>query len=331
MMSPSISLITTTFNAAKSIAITLDSVLSQRYTNFEHIIIDAKSSDKTLQIIESYRPKYAKKGISLLVVSEADKGIYDGMNKGLKCASGEIVGFLNADDSFTSSHILDYVAWGFAHPDDMDIIYANVAYISAQRTLLRYLKGRPFSHFSFKCGYHPPHPSFYAKKSLYEKYGHFNLTYHIAADYEIMLRFLYKYEAKSLYIDKCFVNMLNGGTSNASLYNICKANIECINAWRDNHLSHLPLFVLLKPLLKLKDKMMIYFKRNGGGDRLKFLLCEISSHWHIVFIDISSQSLAYLHLSYPYFSFAQLDSKGKSCVIESNHITESCAQRLCCA
>lgn len=264
-MSPRISLITTAFNAQESIADTLQSVLSQRYNNFEHIIIDAKSSDATLHIIESYRPLYEKKGISLFVLSQKDKGIYDGMNKGLEYARGEIIGFLNADDFFASNDILDFVAWGFDKPDDVEIIYANIAYINTQKTLLRYLKGKPFSRFRFKCGAHPPHPSFYAKKRIYESYGNFDLRLNIAADYEIMLRFLYKHNLKSFYIDKCFVKMRVGGTSNASLKNIIKANVQCAKAWRYNHLSLFPLFIFLKPLAKIKDRLIMYITTNGGG------------------------------------------------------------------
>lgn len=266
---PRISLITTAFNAEKTIAQTLDSVLLQDYLDFEHIIIDAKSSDETLQIIESYRPLYVKKGIKLLLISQKDKGIYDGMNKGLAHAQGEIIGFLNADDFFACGDILAFVAWGFDRPDNIEAIYANIMYINAKDKPLRELKGKPFSKLSFLCGYHPPHPSFYVKRHIYEQYGNFNLAFDIAADYELMLRFLYKHTLRSFYIDKCFVKMRTGGASNLNLKNILKANIQCARAWRVNHLSIFPVFIAFKVLRKLKDKCTMLFTNSSGGGHIK--------------------------------------------------------------
>ncbi|WP_304646207.1 glycosyltransferase family 2 protein [uncultured Helicobacter sp.] len=305
-MSPRISLITTAFNAASSISYTLDSVLSQKYNDFEHIIIDAKSSDETLQIIESYRPRYEKRGLSLIVISQSDKGIYDGMNKGLKYANGDIIGFLNADDFFASNDVLDFIAWGFDRPDNVQIIYANITYINAHHKPLRPLKGKPFSRLGFMCGFHPPHPSFYAKKRLYEQYGNFNLKFNIAADYELMLRFLYKYALKSFYIDKCFVKMRVGGASNVSLKNIFKANLQCAQAWRENHLSTLPLFILLKPLTKLKDRLIMLFRSNGGGDRVGFIALWYFTFYRS-FLSIFSPSL-FSQLAHPYFALLSLFS-----------------------
>lgn len=262
-MLPKISLITTTFNSAATIASTLDSALAQSYTDFEHIIIDNQSSDSTLSIIESYRPQYRAKGVSLQVFSQRDLGIYDGMNKGLEKARGEIVGFLNADDFFASNLVLEFIAWGFDKPDSIDIVYANIVYISHTLQPLRPLNGKALKSHDFTLGFHPPHPSFYARKALYTRYGGFNLSYTIAADYEIMLRFLQKYQAKSLYIDECFVKMRVGGTSNASLSNIMRANLECARAWRDNGLSTFPIFVVLKPLRKMFHRLVMLI--GGGG------------------------------------------------------------------
>lgn len=265
-MLPKISLITTTFNSAATIASTLESILAQSYTDFEHIIIDNQSSDSTLSIIESYRPQYRAKGVSLQVFSQRDLGIYDGMNKGLEKARGEIVGFLNADDFFASKLVLEFIAWGFDKPDSIDIVYANILYISHSMQPLRTLNGKHLKKLDFALGFHPPHPSFYAKKALYTRYGGFDLSYAIAADYEIMLRFLQKYQAKSLYIDECFVKMRVGGTSNANLSNIMRANLECIRAWRDNGLSSFPIFIVLKPLRKILHRLVMLL---GGGAELE--------------------------------------------------------------
>ncbi|STO97507.1 glycosyltransferase family 2 protein [Helicobacter canis] len=261
---PKISLITTTFNSATTISSTLESILAQSYTDFEHIIIDNQSSDSTLSIIESYRPQYRAKGVSLQVFSQRDLGIYDGMNKGLEKARGEIVGFLNADDFFASKLVLEFIAWGFDKPDSIDIVYANILYISHSMQPLRTLNGKNLKKLDFALGFHPPHPSFYAKKALYTRYGGFDLSYAIAADYEIMLRFLQKYQAKSLYIDECFVKMRVGGTSNANLSNIMRANFECARAWRDNGLSSFPIFIVLKPLRKILHRLVMLL--GGGGE-----------------------------------------------------------------
>ena len=265
-MLPKISLITTTFNSAATISSTLESTLAQSYTDFEHIIIDNQSQDSTLSIIESYRPHYEAKGVSLRVFSQRDSGIYDGMNKGLERAKGEIVGFLNADDFFASHLVLAFIAWGFDKPDSIDVVYANILYVSHTLEPLRRLDGKPLRKRDFALGFHPPHPSFYARKALYTRYGGFNLSYAIAADYEIMLRFLHKYQAKSLYIDECFVKMRVGGASNASLANIMRANFECARAWRDNGLSTFPIFVVLKPLRKMLHRLVMLI---GGGAALK--------------------------------------------------------------
>ncbi|TLD96858.1 glycosyltransferase [Helicobacter jaachi] len=263
-MSPKISIITATFNVAHTIKHTLDSVIMQDFSDFEHIIIDGKSSDNTLEIIESYRAKYAQKGIALRILSERDNGIYDAMNKGLKHARGQIVGFLNADDFFASNLVLRFIAWGFDSPRGIDILYANVLYVNAQHKPLRNLKGREFSRYFFALGLHPPHPSFYVKRRVYEEYGGFDLTYNIAADYEIMLRFLQRYRLKSLYINECFVKMRSGGTSNASLKNILRANMQCMRAWRQNHHSYkyAPLSVGLKILRKCKDKLLMFLSMH---------------------------------------------------------------------
>lgn len=265
-MLPKISLITTTFNSATTIASTLESTLAQTYTDFEHIIIDNQSQDSTLSIIESYRPHYEAKGVSLRVFSQRDSGIYDGMNKGLERAKGEIVGFLNADDFFASHLVLAFIAWGFDKPDSIDVVYANILYVSHTLEPLRRLDGKPLRKRDFALGFHPPHPSFYARKALYTRYGGFNLSYAIAADYEIMLRFLHKYQAKSLYIDECFVKMRVGGASNASLANIMRANFECARAWRDNGLSTFPIFVVLKPLRKMLHRLVMLI--GGGGTKI---------------------------------------------------------------
>ena len=269
-----ISIITACFNSKNTIKATLDSVLSQNYPYIEHIIIDNVSNDGTLEIIKSYEDSYAKKGFNLIINSQKDNGIYDAMNKGLELSSGEIVGFLNSDDFFPKNNVLEIIAWGFLKPtkNEIKIVYADVEYIDNTSLTIRKIKGKIINKNSFKYGFHPAHPSFYAKKEIYEKYGGFNTKYSIAADYEIMLRLLHKYNLNSLYIHDCFVKMRLGGVSNANIKNIFLANMQCMQSWRDNNLSKFPIFIIFKILNKIMQINLINFFSsiiNRGGQEEK--------------------------------------------------------------
>ncbi|PAF43796.1 glycosyltransferase family 2 protein [Helicobacter sp. 11S03491-1] len=250
-----ISIITPTYNSAKTIADTINSVLSQDYPHIQHIIIDNQSKDATLEIIETYKPQYADKQITLAVSSQPDNGIYDGMNRGIALSDGEIIGFLNSDDFFTHSGVLSTIAKGF---DDwgIDCVFGDLEYVDfATLKTKRYWKSSPYAHNAFQQGWHPPHPTFYAKKHIYKMYGNFSLAYKIAADYEIMFRFLQIHQIHSKYIPQTFVKMRLGGKSNQSFKNILLANFECLQAWRDNGVS--PPLRLIP--LKLLKKIMQYF------------------------------------------------------------------------
>lgn len=278
MHAPKVSIITATLNAAHTLPHTLDSILAQDYAHIEHIIIDGKSSDGTLDLIESYRPKYRAKGYELRVSSDKDNGIYDAMNKGLALSSGEIVGFLNADDFFAKDCVVSLIVWGFAKPsENVQIVYADILYVDEHLAPIRDFTAKPYAKNAFYFGFHPPHPSFYAKRELYQTYGGFNLKYKIASDYELMLRLLERYRLKSLYIHECFVKMRTGGASNASLKNILRANLECFASFRDNHLARFPLFVALKPLSKLANVRYVrVIKKLIRGGEYRILL--VASH-----------------------------------------------------
>ncbi|WP_181646889.1 glycosyltransferase family 2 protein [Helicobacter sp. 16-1353] len=299
-----ISIITATLNSEPTIKNTLESVLSQDYNNIEHIIIDGKSSDLTLEIIQSYRPKYEAKNITLKIFSQKDSGIYEAFNRGINASSGDLLGFLNSDDYFASSNILSLINWAFNKPvaKSVESICANLEYVdcvnvgglaetidstnsknldSANLTsfqisqdstkspkILRQIKGQNLNFSDFKKGLHPAHPTFYVKKEIFEKFGGFNPSYKIAGDYELMLRFLAKNKINNMYIDENFIKMQLGGISNQNLKNIYKANVECLRAWRENDMQISPLFILLKPLRKLKEiNVFAYIKYMiGGGD-----------------------------------------------------------------
>ena len=241
-----ISIITVIWNNAKTINDAIDSVLGQTYQNIEYIVIDGASTDGTVEIVQSYGDKIKK------FVSEKDQGIYDAMNKGIKLATGDIVGILNSDDFYKSNDILEIVASEFKSKN-IDCLYGDLEYVDANDTskVVRYWKSRPFEDGLFQKGLHPAHPTFFIKREFYEKYGLFDLDFHIAADYEIMLRFLERYKLKSSYINKTFVRMRVGGESNRSIKNILKANLESYKAWKVNGLYINPFMFLLKPLSKV--------------------------------------------------------------------------------
>jgi glycosyltransferase len=241
-----ISIITVVYNNASTIGDAIDSVLSQNYGNIEYIVIDGGSTDGTVDIIKDYGDKITK------FISEPDNGIYDAMNKGFKLTSGDIIGIINSDDFFASDDILSVVAESFKN-NDIECLYADLEYVDTVNTdkSLRKWKSKPYSKKLFAKGWHPAHPTFYAKRSAYEEYGYFKTELTIAADYELMLRFLEKFKSESLYIPKVFVKMRTGGESNKSFRNILKANIQCYKSWKLNGLKVSPLIILRKPFFKL--------------------------------------------------------------------------------
>jgi len=241
-----VSIITVVYNNEDTIKDAIESVLNQTYKNIEYIIIDGVSTDGTVEVIKSYGDKIDK------FISEKDNGIYDAMNKGIKLASGDIVGILNSDDFYANNNIIEKVVKEF-EDKKVDSVYGDLVYVNAKDTnkIVRYWKSKPYKKGLFTKGWHPAHPTFFVKKEIYDKYGIFNLDFKIAADYELMLRFLEKYQISNSYIPEIFVKMRLGGESNQSIKNIIKANIESYNAWKVNGLYINLFMILLKPLSKL--------------------------------------------------------------------------------
>jgi len=225
-----ISIITPSFNSEKTIEETIKSVLSQTYNDIEYLIIDGGSRDRTLEIVDKYKDKISK------IVSEPDKGIYDGMNKGIKLATGEIVGILNSDDLYFDESVIENVMKIFRE-NKIDCLWGDLVYFKDDpNKFIRVWKGGNYKPGIFKTGWVPPHPTFFVKKEIYEKYGYFRLDFPVAADYELMLRFLEKYRIKGYYLPKFLVKMRVGGNAN-KLKNIIKGNLECIRAWKVNGLK----------------------------------------------------------------------------------------------
>lgn len=216
-----VSIITIAWNSASSIADAINSVVSQTYPDIEYIIVDGKSKDNTVKIVKSYGNKISK------FVSEPDKGIYDALNKGIKMATGDIVGFMHSDDIFANDKIIEHVVEKFKQKDT-DSLYGDLQYVYKDDTnkVLRYWKSGEFTIRGLKMGWMPPHPTLYIKRWVYEKYGGFNIEMGISADYDSMLRFLGKYKISTQYLPEVMVKMRVGGASNRSLKNIIKKSRE---------------------------------------------------------------------------------------------------------
>jgi glycosyltransferase len=240
-----ISIVTPTFNSAATVADTLQSVATQTYKDIEHIIIDGLSRDNTIEIVRQY-PHVQK------VFSEKDKGIFDGMNKGVSQATGEVVGILNSDDLYNNTQVIEWVMDRFADPS-VDVVYGDLLYVDAKdlNKVVRYWKAGNYSASSFYRGWMPPHPTFFVRRRFYEQFGDFHLKLRSAADYELMLRFLLRHRLRPSYIPKVLVRMRMGGNSNASFKGRLKANAEDREAWAMNSLKPHPWTLWLKPLRKL--------------------------------------------------------------------------------
>ncbi len=240
-----LSIITATFNVANTIKNCLESVRNQS-VDVEHILVDGGSTDKTLEIVAAYKEHLSH------VVSEPDNGIYDAMNKGLNLVSGDVVGILNADDYYVSNKTLEHVTNVFANPT-VDSCYGDLIYFDQRNPdrIIRYWRSGSYSPNKFYWGWMPPHPTFFVRRSVYEKYGTFNLSLGTAADYEIMLRFILKHQINTKYLPEVLVRMSAGGVSNASLANRYKANRMDRKAWSINGLKPYPWTLLTKPLRKI--------------------------------------------------------------------------------
>jgi glycosyltransferase involved in cell wall biosynthesis len=243
-----ISVITACYNSADTIAETLQSVTAQTYPDIEYIIIDGASTDATLDIVAQYAHHITR------VESGRDGGIYFALNKGISLATGDIIAFLHADDVFAHHDVLTHVAAEFTR-SAADSVYGDLNYVDRldlSRVIRRWKSGAYAANL-FRKGWMPPHPSFFLRRSCYEKYGNFNTTFRTAADYELMLRMLHVHKISVSYLPEVLVLMRTGGVSNASLRNRIKANREDRRAWEVNGVKPGLLTLIRKPLSKLKQ------------------------------------------------------------------------------
>lgn len=240
-----ISIITVSFNSAATIRDTLNSIVSQNYSNIEHIIIDGGSTDNTLKIVQEF-PHVAK------LISEKDNGLYDAMNKGIEIATGEIIGILNSDDVYAQSTVLSKIAAVFADKN-ISASYGDLQYVNATdlRKVVRTWKSGRFKPSDFYYGWMPPHPTFFVRRKVYCLTGLFNTSLNTAADYELMLRILFKNRLPSAYIPEVLVKMRMGGISSSSIRQRLIANKEDRMAWKINKLEPYFFTLFLKPARKI--------------------------------------------------------------------------------
>lgn len=233
-----ISVITAVYNAKDTIVDAIESTLNQSYPNVETIIIDGGSTDGTKEILEKYRNSFS------LFISEPDDGIYDALNKGIKYATGDVVGFLHADDLYENKRVLSCVAEAFSVPE-IDGVYGDLVYVNKNEPdkVIRYWKSGNYSRSKLKHGWMPPHPTFYVRKSVFDQLGLYDTSFKISADYDAMLRFLQS-GIRCEYIPRVLVKMRVGGMSNRSFKNIITKMNEDYKAIRNNNVGGVGTLVL---------------------------------------------------------------------------------------
>jgi glycosyltransferase involved in cell wall biosynthesis len=238
------SIVTISYNSEKSIFQTFQSVKNQSFNNYEYLLIDGGSIDGTLTIAKE-QDHISK------IVSEPDKGIYDAINKGTKNSTGEIIGFLNSDDTFFDENSLQHIYDAF--DDNTDCVFGDLIYTDKNEKVKRVWKGSEFKKGAFKKGWMPAHPTFYCRRSVYERLGLYDDSFKIAGDFELMLRFLEKHNIRSKYIPKTLVNMKVGGASNNGLKSKLDILKEEFRAFNQNEIKVNKLSYILHKTKKIKE------------------------------------------------------------------------------
>ena len=247
-----ISIITVCLNSASTIGDALESVGKQTFREIEHIVVDGVSTDGTQKIVSDFTPNLAR------LISEPDRGLYDAMNKGMAVATGDIIGYLNSDDVFADSDVLQKVARVFAD-ENVDACYGDLVYVRQDdmSRVVRYWRSRPYSPGLVERGWMPAHPTFFLRQSILQKLGGFDIRYRYQSDYELMVRLFLKERISAVYIPEVMVRMRTGGHTNRSIRNIVKGNLEAYRACRENGIKVSPLFILQKMMSRLPQ----YFLR----------------------------------------------------------------------
>jgi glycosyltransferase involved in cell wall biosynthesis len=241
-----ISVITVCYNAENTVESALKSVCAQDYPHIEHIVIDGASNDGTLAIVERYKDRIAT------LISEKDKGIYDAMNKGIARATGDVIGFLNADDVYANPQVISKVAQ-LMHAQQLDALYADVEYFKAENPdhAVRRYSSKYFSPDRIPYGWMPAHPTLFLRRPIYEKFGSFKTDYRISSDYEFIARIFYRTNLRTHYLPEVLVRMRMGGISTGGIKNTILLNKEVLRACRENSVPTNMLKILSKYPAKL--------------------------------------------------------------------------------
>jgi len=243
-----ISIITVSFNSAKTIRDTIESVLAQTYTQIEYIIVDGKSNDATVEIIKEYEPFFNGR---LRLISEKDNGLYDAMNKGIQMATGEIVGIINSDDFYHRNDAIENIAKVF-EDDTIQATFADVRFVRPENLnkTIRYYSSKNFAPWRFRFGYMPAHPTFFTYKKYFDEFGYYQIDYKIAADYELLIRFLHTHKLNYKYLHTDMLKMRIGGVSTVSLSNYLH-NKENARACKENGIKTNLLLLSFRYILKV--------------------------------------------------------------------------------
>lgn len=225
-----VSIITVCYNSACTIQDTINSVLAQTYPDIEYIIIDGGSTDTTLDILARYK-QYID-----YIISEPDEGIYDAMNKGVKQATGEIIGILNADDIYQDAYVIEYIAQCFSDQPDANLVFGDLVFVRPKQPnrIIRHYRANHFQPWKLRFGWMPPHPATFIRKTAYDKVGLYKPDYRISADYEIFVRMLMVEKLHFTYLNKILVRMRSGGVSSSGLKSNIILNAEIVKACRSN-------------------------------------------------------------------------------------------------
>lgn len=224
-----ISVVTAVFNRRDTIAAAMDSVYEQTYTDVEHIIQDGGSRDGTLEVIKD------RSSPATHLRSEPDDGIYDAINRGIRRATGDVIGLMHSDDRFASPRVLSEIAKAFENPD-IDGVYGDLTYVSKgdPARVIRYWRAGEYDLSRLRRGWMPPHPTLYLRRGVFDHWGLYDTGFRIAADYDAMLRYLVKGRIRLAYIPQVLVCMRVGGESNRSLGRILRKSREDYHAIRRN-------------------------------------------------------------------------------------------------
>ena len=244
-----ISLITVTFNSDSTLRDTIESVLAQSYPNIEYILVDGASKDNTVDIIKEYEPQFNGR---MRWISEKDKGLYDAMNKGIRMATGEVVGIINSDDFYHRKDVIEKVAEAFGD-GTVQAVYGDVRFVNPDDLdkTVRYYSSRKFAPALFRYGFMPAHPTFFTYRKYFEEFGYYKTDYRIAADYELLIRFLYVHRLKTKYLPLDFMKMRTGGASTASVKSNWLLNKEIVRACGENGIWTCMPLLLLKYVIKV--------------------------------------------------------------------------------